>query len=406
MPIAPHSPATPPEELLTQIVESDAFRSAPMMRTLLGYLWANRGKPVSEYAVAIDALGRPASFDPKIDSTVRVQISRLRAKLKEFYEEKGEPFPLKLSIPLGQHDLQWTYLEAPVEPQPERPKAVPPKYLLAAIAILLTVCFVLGWRLVSLERATPAEQPLPAFWKTFLAGSRPVQVVLPSPIYFFWPEHGFNVRDLSVSEFSNWESSAALREIAAKWGPPRLAQNYVGAPEMNAGVRLVQYLQGHAPVALIESRKFAADSVASQNTIFVGMPRTAVYLDQISRKLNFYIERVEPDVVGNRNPQAGEAKDFKQVDYAADRIRFPGIIAVLPQRPEHTRTLLLLGRSPVSIATMLTSVDGLRLIDEQWRKAGSPDAWEMVIEAETWRGDTIAKVTPVAFREIHGDFWK
>jgi hypothetical protein len=404
--IAPHSPAPPPDELLTQIVESDAFRFAPMMRTLLGYLWAHRGEPMSEYAVAVDALGRPQSFDPKADSTVRVQISRLRAKLKEFYEEKGGGFPLRLSIPLGQHDLQWTYAEVAVEAPPGQPVEVPARYLLTAIAILLTVCAGLGWRLVSRENAAPAVRPLPSFWKAFLAGSRPVQVVLPSPIYFFWPEHGFNVRDLSVSDFSNWESSRALREIAAKWGPPKLAQNYVGAPEMNAGVRLVQYLQGHAPIALIESRKFAADSVAAQNTVFVGMPRTAVYLDQISRKLNFYIERVEPDVVGNRNPRAGEAIEFKQVDYAADRIRFPGIIAVLPPRPEHTRTLLLLGRSPVSIATMLTSVDGLRLIDEQWRKAGSPEAWEMVIEAETYRGDTIAKVTPVAFREIRGDFWK
>jgi len=231
--------------------------------------------------------------------------------------------------------------------------------------------------------------------------------VLPSPLYFFWPDRGLNVRDLNVSEFPKWETSPWLREMAAKWGPPKLSQNYVGAPEMNAGIRLLQYLQGRVgQLEVIESRKFAADSVGARNTVFIGMPRTAVYLDTISQKLNFYIARVEPDAVGNRSPKSGEPKEFLEVDYSADRVRFPGIIAFLPPRPEGSRTLLLLGRSPVSIATLLTSADGLRIVEDQWRKGGSPDAWEMVIEADVYRGDTVSKVSPVAFRTIPDDFWK
>jgi hypothetical protein len=407
MQIAPPQSADPLDGFLGQIVESDAFRSAPMMRTLLLYLWAHRGEPVSEYAVAIYALGRPVNFDPKSDSTVRVQISRLRAKLKEFYEASDDSFPLKLCIPLGRHDLQWDYEH--VQKPPARREPVPRNYAIAAAAVfgvLVAVCITLLLRLHALEGSLPAVQPLPRFWKTFLAGSRPVEVVIPSPVYFFWPEHGVNVRDLTVSDFSNWQSSALLREMASKWGPPKLAQTYVGAPEMNSGIRLLQFLHDHVQASLIESRKLDTDSVATQNTIFLGMPRTAVYLDYISRRLNFYIERVEPDVVANRNPRPDEKKDFREVDYSVDRISYPGIIALLPPRPEHTRSLLLLGRSPVSIAAMLTSSAGLRLLEEQWTKAGAPDAWEMVIQAETYRGDTVAKVIPVAFRPISQDFWK
>jgi hypothetical protein len=195
--------------------------------------------------------------------------------------------------------------------------------------------------------------------------------------------------------------------MAAKWGPPKLSQNYVGVPEMNAGIRLLQFLHGRVgQLEVLESRKFATDLIAARNTIFIGMPRTAVYLDQISRKLNFYVERVEPDVITSRTPLPGEQKQFAEVDYSADRVRFPGIIALLPSHPEHTRSLLLLGRSPISMATMLTSAEGLRLLDQQWRKAGSPDAWEMVIEADVYRGDTVAKVLPVSFRAIPADFWK
>ncbi|MDQ1468696.1 MAG: hypothetical protein QOJ99_176, partial [Bryobacterales bacterium] len=301
----PLKPDAPPDDLITQIVESDTFRSAPMMRTLLIYLWKHQGEPLSEYAVGIDALGKSADFDPRIDSTVRVQISRLRAKLKEFYESHAE-FPLKVSVPLGRHDLQWTY-EPPAVPIAQPVKSIPKAYAIAATALfaaLSLICIVLLLRVRSLEVAqTSGAPPLPRFWQSFASGSKPVEIVIPSPLYFFWPDRGLNVRDLNVSEFPNWPSSPWLRDMAAKWGPPKLSQNYVGVPEMNAGIRLLQFLHGRVgQLEVLESRKFATDLIAARNTIFIGMPRTAVYLDQISRKLNFYVERVEPDVITSRTP--------------------------------------------------------------------------------------------------------
>jgi hypothetical protein len=414
--ISPEAPRIVPQNstesldaLVMQIVESESFRSAPMMRTLLTFLWKHRGEGLSEYAVAIDVLGKPPDFDPRTDSSARVQISRLRAKLKEFYQEADESFPLKLSIPLGSHEVQWA-LQQPTSDPPKPTPSVPRIYVVfAAVALLAlsVICLLQFLRIRSLEEvAAPISAPLPRFWQAFVAGSKPVDIVIPSPLYFFWPDRGLNIRDLSILEFTQWRSSPWLRELSEKWGPPKLSQNYVGAPEMNAGIRLLRFLEGRVPqLTVMESRKFAADSVGARNTIFLGMPRTAVYLNNISKKLNFYIERVEPDVIRNRRPLPGEQNEFNEVDYSADRIRFPGIIALLPPRPEHTLSLLLLGRSPVSMATMLSSSDGLRLLEEQWRKGGSPKAWEMVIEADVYRGDTVARVTPVAFRAISGDFW-
>jgi hypothetical protein len=54
---------------------------------------------------------------------------------------------------------------------------------------------------------------------------------------------------------------------------------------------------------------------------------------------------------------------------------------------------------------VLTSLEGLKLLDEQWQKSGSPEAWEMVIQAEIYR-DTVLKATPVACRPIPATFWK
>jgi len=397
------------DALIRQVADSESFRAAPTMRALLLYLWEHQGEPVSEYAIATEALGRNADFEPKLDSTVRVQIARLRAKLKEFHESAGDDFPLRLSLPLGRHELEWSYRPAR-KSIASRLSVVPRPYLWTAgavTAVLLIACIALALEVRSLKASIPASSaPPPRFWQSFLMGAKSTTIVVPSPLYFFWPSHQVYVRDLQISDFPNWPASPTLKDMAGKWGPPELAQVYVGAMEMTAGVRLLQYLEKDGQqVRLTESRRFPAESFAAQNTIFLGMPRTAGYLNQMLEKTNFYIAQVSPDIIRNRKPASGEPAEFNEVPYSADRRLAPAIITLLPARPERTRMLLLLGRNLTSLTSLLVSLEGLKQVDEQWQKCGSPDAWEMVIQAEIYR-DTVLKTNPVACRAIPATFWK
>lgn len=106
-------------DVFLEVANSDMFQRAPVMRTLLIYLWEQRGTTVSEYAIAVDGLRRSSDFDPRTDSTARVQVARLRAKLKTFYESTGRECPLHISIPHGRHELEWTYASPAVFPFPE-----------------------------------------------------------------------------------------------------------------------------------------------------------------------------------------------------------------------------------------------------------------------------------------------
>src|SRR5882724_3628256 len=116
------------DELIRQVADSERFRPAPTMRALLLYLWEHQGEAISEYAIATEALGRSPDFDPKLDSTVRVQVARLRTKLKEFYEADGGTFPLRLTLPLGRHELVWTY-EPPHKPRTSILSTIPQRYM-------------------------------------------------------------------------------------------------------------------------------------------------------------------------------------------------------------------------------------------------------------------------------------
>ena len=43
--------------------------------------------------------GRNPSYDPKADSIVRAEASRLRAKLREYYDTEGQMDPLRIELP-------------------------------------------------------------------------------------------------------------------------------------------------------------------------------------------------------------------------------------------------------------------------------------------------------------------
>jgi hypothetical protein len=105
------SPPLPSDDCLRQtkrVLQSAAFRNASTLQQLLQFL-ASRAldnsppELLKEYAIGVEAFGRPADFDPKTDTIVRVQIHRLRQKLKEYYESEGRRDPILIEIPKGHY---------------------------------------------------------------------------------------------------------------------------------------------------------------------------------------------------------------------------------------------------------------------------------------------------------------
>lgn len=73
------------------ILASEKFLSAPQMSAFLRYVviqaaTGNKGR-IKAYTVAVDALGKPETFDPQNDPVVRVLAGRLRSTLSAYYEQ-------------------------------------------------------------------------------------------------------------------------------------------------------------------------------------------------------------------------------------------------------------------------------------------------------------------------------
>ena len=55
---------------------------------------AGEGDQIKEYMLGRDVFDRDHTYDPRVDSIVRVEARRLRVKLRQYYQELGAADPV------------------------------------------------------------------------------------------------------------------------------------------------------------------------------------------------------------------------------------------------------------------------------------------------------------------------
>lgn len=89
------------------VLGSPVFVRAPRHSKLLRYIcekyFQGHAKDVKEYSIATEVLGRGPDFDQSRDAIVRVEMHRLRKKLKDFYEADGASHSIEIVINPGQY---------------------------------------------------------------------------------------------------------------------------------------------------------------------------------------------------------------------------------------------------------------------------------------------------------------
>lgn len=100
-------PATPEDvrRQLNRVLSSPVFTSSERLRRFLEFVvertLAGDGERLKEYVIGIEVFDRDASYDPRLDSIVRVEAARLRTKLTEYYAGDGRADPIVLTLPKG-----------------------------------------------------------------------------------------------------------------------------------------------------------------------------------------------------------------------------------------------------------------------------------------------------------------
>jgi len=92
---------------LERVAASAAFAHAPMLvaflRFVVGAVLTGRGDRLKSYTIAVEALGRPADFDPETDAIVRVDAGRIRRALTRYYRTEGAHDAVVIELPRGHY---------------------------------------------------------------------------------------------------------------------------------------------------------------------------------------------------------------------------------------------------------------------------------------------------------------
>lgn len=186
------------------LMASHIFERAPNLAILLRYVCEKylegKADEIKEYNIAVEAFGRPADFDKRRDSIVRVEAHRLRKRLQQYYDqEEGAGHELRVEIPSGTYVPAFvsnTRVEAAVETWPAPQPATGP------------------------DPALPAPVQAKQQWSMLWVGVSVIVMALAAAAFYF-PGHG-EARAGKAAPVSAMPVPAALRPAAAVEGAIRI----------------------------------------------------------------------------------------------------------------------------------------------------------------------------------------
>jgi hypothetical protein len=282
-----------------RVVNSTTFRNTEVLRRLLKFLAvksiAGEAEQLKEYTVAIDGLGKPASYDPRSDSLVRIQIGRLRNKLADYYRKEGERDPVLLDVPKGHFKVVWqtrpipSSLAEPVAPVPAQLAARTwSRTQIGALAVLAVWAVVATFLWLQERRDsyplreawTPELQEL---WQPFLESKRDLIVAVSSPLFVGFQGSGF-YRDQNLNQWDEVLASSKVQAIRKVLKDPAILERYyyTGLGETSAAFRLGKLadLSG-MKISVTRSSLISWQQIVDNNVLFVGAAR--VFRDQLSK---------------------------------------------------------------------------------------------------------------------------
>ena len=140
---------------LDRILASDLFANADRLSRFLRYVvertLAGEGDQLKEYAVGVGVFDRESRYDPRVDSIVRVEASRLRTKIDEYYRGTNGADAVVIRLPKGTYTPEFEARQGLIRDPAHTPASPPARrnrrwiaVSLAAVVVLVVVGLATG----------------------------------------------------------------------------------------------------------------------------------------------------------------------------------------------------------------------------------------------------------------------
>ena len=160
---------------LERVLASGSFagtsRLSRFLRFVVEQSLAGEAERLKEYVIGVEAFDRDERYDPRIDSIVRVEAGRLRAKLDEYYRGAGAGDAVAIRLEKGSYAPDFVRRADRVAPTASLPLAANAargpagpttrhRFAIAAIAAVIVAALVIGaasWRSARRGDAEPSK---------------------------------------------------------------------------------------------------------------------------------------------------------------------------------------------------------------------------------------------------------
>ena len=315
-PVTPIAPgADERRQLVDRVLASRQFAYAHSLKRILLYLceqYTGPNQSPKEYEIALQAMGRPASFDSRLDPIVRVSVGNIRERLASYFAMDGKAEPFRMELPKGQYRID--FVPRPLE-----------------VGEATTD---------ELKRSTPSAVSL--FWKPYFSDKASNVIGYTEPL-FYTNEKGLYLRDW----FTNDPGSPPPRIEGLDDSPLRPVYHYLSAGEVHLVISITRlFYEAAVPIEVRNSRLSSWKDFRHSNLILLGCPRTNVFMASLEGVDAFQVNR---DHVVNLEPQPGEERV-----YVGKRFREGN----LPRMVEYAVVTRREGFTPGSAITAFSSNHG------------------------------------------------
>jgi hypothetical protein len=412
---------------LDRLLRSPLLQGSEALCKLLQYLAHHTlnspADHLKEYQIGTEVLGRPADFDPQSDSSVRMQVGRLRTKLIEYYNSAGVHDPILIDIPKGRYTLSFEKrpalerrVDAPrreavheAEVHPSRFASAQRRWMLAGLIVLAIACVALWFQnraaLQSMDAMQRSFYPwryepaVSAFWSGILDARPDTDVVMADSSFSL-------VQLISKKSFSfqDYLSRSYVNQLQTQDLSPdmRDALNLIAAKNLESAsdFRLARRILGLDPIGqhvhLYYAREYMASLLKQDNVILIGSPIANPWDELFESRLTFTatLNNGAPTFITDRAPAAGEQSTYiptGSVGYCT--------VAYLPN-PDHNGSVLLLegtgSEATEAAGDFLLSEDQLSNFQKMLHVTKLP-YFEVLLKASQVKGTPLS-TTLVAYR--------
>lgn len=402
-------------EQLERILQSRTLQGSENLKSFLKYVTLKSIEEstdqLKEYTIATEVFGRNNNFSPRSDSVVRVQASRLRHKLQEYYTTEGKSDRILIELPKGHYNPVFSLIEgvsdsesAPeplqqtgyTQPQVTSLPAVEltpnvsksrnwAKAFAIAVVLLSVACVLLAISNINLRsqvRNIASEDKVEKFglvWEPFLQNDDQSLLVLSNPVVYRFtnPKDTEVVLKNSVSltpEQARHVTEASGDKFMIKHSAGRLVlstDEYTGMGEAIGLARITNLFRSADRGALLkQSRTVSPEDLRNNNIILLG----SVWVNEWSGKLPIKedFSYTSAATIGNLNPQPGEEREYSpKFDANGKLIEDYGLITVKPNFLFRNTVMVLAGihsEGTEAAAEYVTNPDYLKNLSDRLRQ--------------------------------------